>query len=180
MKKIIIVLLIILTLFGCGLKNTPKDVVENYLDKYNTLDDNVLNDLQTSIANENLSQTNANTYKEILTRQYKDLKYEIKDESIDGNNALVTVKITVYDLYKSQKDSELYMNENINDFYDINNMFDNELYMKHKLSQMLKQDKTIDYEITFYLENIEQEWVLKEPNRDVIEKIHGLYNYENN
>ena len=37
----------------------------------------------------------------------------------------------------------------------------------------------MDYDITFKLVKKDKEWVLQTPDRVTLEKIHGLYNYEN-
>ena len=179
MKKILIVSLLIFTLVGCGFKKTPSDKVEKYLDNYVSLSEDVNMDLDTTIKGENLSETNASIYKEVLQKQYKNLKYEIKDEMVDGKDATVIVKITVYDLYKSGKESDEYMNDHTNEFNDENNMFDLDKFNKYKLENMLKMNDTIDYEITFKLTKSSGEWVIEEPNREVLSKIHGLYDYEN-
>src|SRR5574344_209198 len=100
MKKIGIILSL-LFLSACSLSNTPSGKVEAYLNQFNSLSDSVTQDIETSTAAENLSSSNQAIYKEVLTRQYKDMKYEIKDEAIDGDNTTVKVKVTVYDLYKS-------------------------------------------------------------------------------
>ena len=49
-KKIFIFLLITLFLLGCdNVKNTPTSKVESFLNKYQTLDKNVLKDLGTCV-----------------------------------------------------------------------------------------------------------------------------------
>ena len=179
MKKLLVTLLFILSLFGCSLSNTPSGKVEAYLNKYNSLSDEVLADMETKVLNENLSTENRETYKQVLTRAYQNLKYEIKDESIDGNKAEVLVKITVYDLYKADRDSLNYMNEHLEEFNDVNNNFDNDLYNKYRLGEMLKVTDTVDYEIKFNLNKTDDDWVMQDLDRDSLEKIHGLYNYTN-
>ena len=102
MKKLILISFLVLMLFGCSLMETPSSKVEEYLDNYNSLNDDVLSNLDTTVEDENLSEDNKTIYKQVLKRQYKDLKYEIKDEIIDGDNAQVVTKITVYDLLKKE------------------------------------------------------------------------------
>ena len=59
-------------------------------------------------------------------------------------------------------------------------MFTNEEnYTKYKLNAMLKASDTVDYEITFYLKKENGDWVIQNLDRVTLEKIHGLYNYEN-
>lgn len=177
MKKILLLCICLISLCSCSLTSSPKSKVEAYLGKYNTLNEDVVSDIDNVIASENLSVGNQTIYKDVLKRQYQDMKYKIKDEKIDGDNAVVTVSITVYDLYKSQKMSSTYLNEHINDYY-VDNVFDEENYVKYRLDNMLKTADTIDYEITFALKKQDDSWVLNAPDTNTLEKLHGLYNYD--
>ncbi len=178
MKKFIAVLLTVLLLSGCGLTNTPTAKVKAFLNNYNNLSDDVVADLETKVEAENISDENKNVYKDVLRRQYKDMKYEIKDENIDGDKATVKVKITVYDLYKIDKDTVNYMNNNAGEFMDENGMYSENIFNKYRIGEMLKTNNTVDYEVEFYLNKINDEWVVETPDRIVLEKIHGLYNYD--
>jgi len=178
MKKIIVVLLTVL-LIGCNLSNTPSERVEEYFSKYNSLDEKVVLDLDVKIAGEDLSDENKETYKKVLLNQFENLKYEIKDESINGDKAEVLAKITVIDLFKVENESLNYMNENNSEFYDTNNMFDKEAFNTYRLGKMMDAKDTVSYDIRFYLNKVNDEWIIKELNRDDLEKIHGLYDYKN-
>lgn len=178
MKKIIVLLISLVALSACSLSNTPSGKVEAYLNQYNSLNETVKADMESKITGENLSSDNQTIYRSVLTRQYQDMKYEMKDEKIDGDKATVTVKITVYDLYKLDKDSYNYLNEHQDEF-TINGMYDEDTYSKYKLNNMLNTNEKINYEVTFNLNKKDGEWVLENPDRTTLEKIHGLYNYEN-
>lgn len=179
MKKIIVIFLLLVSFTGCSLSNTPSSKVEAYLDSYNSLTEEVKQDLETKVSVENLNSENKKVYKEILTKQYKDLKYTIKDESIDGDKAIVKVNLNVYDLYRVSKEAEDYMKENPNEFYD-NNTFSQDKFNTYKLNNMVDYKERVDYEIDFELNKIDGTWTLKEPSRDVLEKLHGFYDYETN
>ncbi len=120
MKKILICCLLLFSLASCSFSNTPTGKVEKYLNEYNSLSDNVLQDIEIKAANETISKENKENYIKALKRQYQDLKYEIKDESIDGDKATVTVKITVYDFYKVNKNVNDYVQQNNEKFLDAN------------------------------------------------------------
>ena len=110
MKKTIkISLYIVLTLIitGCGM--SAKKTVESYLNKYNTLNPEVLNSMDSIIENENLNEENAHIYEDVFKKQYTDLLYKVTDEKYDGNEATISVKIKVYDLYKVQKETSNYL-----------------------------------------------------------------------
>lgn len=178
MKKIIL-LIMLLILVGCSLSNTPSSVVSGYLDDFNTLSDSVILDIESKVSNESLSNKNKDTYKKVLSRSYQDMEYEIKDESINGEKAIVIVKVSVYDLYKADIDSLNYMNENMNEFYKMDNTFDNDLYDEYRLNNMLNTKDKVEYEITFNLYKNNGEWTLENPDRVILEKLNGLYNYSN-
>lgn len=171
-------MLIILLTTACSLTQTPTDKVKSFLNQYSNLSDNVLTDLDTKVASENLSSELQKVYTDVLKRQYKNIKYEIKDEKIDGDKATVITKITVYDLYKIDKDSLNYMNNNLSEFNNTNGVYDDNMFNKYRLNEMLKTDITVDYEIEFHLNKVEGEWILESPDRETLEKIHGLYNYD--
>lgn len=180
MKKIIKTLIIVFMLTACSMSNTPKSKVEIYLNQFNSLSENVKKDLETSVASENLSDSNKDIYRKVLERQYKNIKYDIKDEQINGDNATVTVQITVYDFYKSNNNVEKYYAEHTDEFTtDNGTTIDLEKYTKYRLDEMLKMDETVDYEIKFNLNKEDGEWVIQNPDRTTLEKIHGLYDYEN-
>lgn len=178
-SKITILLLTIILLTACSFgTNTAKMAVEDYLNEYQNLSADVLNDMEKVIENESLTDDQKNIYREILKRQYQNLKYEIISESYDENNAVVTTKINVYDLYKSQKESSEYLKEHINEFYS-NGKYDNNLYLTYKLNKMKNSQDRIDYTIDFNVVLEDNLWKIKEISSNDLEKIHGIYNYEN-
>ncbi len=179
MKKTIMILFSVL-LFGCSLTNTPTSSVQRYLNNYISLSDDVLMDLETTISSEDLSNNNREIYKNVLLKQYKDMKYEIKDESIKDNKAEVLVKITVYDLFMTEVESSNYLNNHPDEFNDVNLEFDKDLFNTYRINQMLKTNNRVDYEILFKLNKVDGEWIILELDRDDLEKLHGLYNYKNN
>ena len=52
-------------------------------------------------------------------------------------------------------------------------------YTKYRLEEMLKMNDTVDYEIKIRLNKEDDEWIIQNPDRETLEKIHGLYDYEN-
>ena len=177
MKKILFIL-IVLTLSACNISNTPSSVVEKYLNNYKNISDEVIDDLEITLSNEDLSNINRENYKKALLRVYENLSYEILDESINGDKAEVQVHIKVIDLYKEEKESNDYMLNNVNEFYNASQEFDNDLYNTYRIEKMQKALDKIDYNIIFKVNKKEGVWILEEPNRDVIEKLNGLYNYD--
>lgn len=159
------------------MKDTPKDRVKEYLDKYVKNDDVIKDDIDTFLANSTYDEDGKDRYKEILLNHYKELKYDIKDETINGDNASVETKITVYDNYLVSKDANAYLLEHADEF-NTNGAYDESKFLKYKLDMMNKNEKKVDYTITFSLTKEDNKWVLNQPSNLVLEKIHGIYNYE--
>ena len=177
MKKILLTIMSIFLLSACSLSNNPSSKVEAYLNQYNNLSDNVKLDLESKVASENLSDENKKVYKDLLTKQYKNMKYETKDKTINADEATVKVKITVIDYFKAQKESDDYLKENPSEFYDENQIFSDELFNTYKLKKMDEVKDTVDYDITINLNKVDGQWKLESPDRIILEKIHGLYDY---
>ena len=175
MKKILFVLLLILYSSACNLLNTPSSVVESYLNKYTSLSEDVLTNMETTILNEELSSSNRDIYKQVLLRSYENLKYEIKDETIDADKAEVLVSIKVYDLNKTNQEARNYLNEHPDDFEDINHNFMEEEFNSYRLNAMLNTNDMVEYDVKFKLTKKDNEWILNPLDRSTLEKIHGLY-----
>ncbi len=176
MKKIIVLFMMIMSLFGCNLSNTPTNEVEKYLDNFKKLSDDVLLDVDNVVSGEDLNSENKETYKKVLLRQYENMKYDVTSENIDGNNATVKVNVTVFDYYKTSENANTYMNEHVNEFNDVNGIFDNNLFNTYRLGELLKTNDVTTHEITFYLKkDTNGNWVLENPNKETLEKLNGFY-----
>ena len=77
MKKIIVFLLALLLITGCeigtDMSNTPTKRVENYLDSYQSLDDNILNDLDTLLVDLDYTVEQKDSYRELMKNHYQNL-----------------------------------------------------------------------------------------------------------
>jgi len=183
MKKVYKLLLVVgicLVLVGCGcMKKTAKGAVQDYLNQYKNLSSNVISSMDDVVNDENLTDSQKEKYRDILKRQYQDLKYEIVNEKYDGDNATVEVKITVYDLYKVQKDANNYLTNNGDEFKE-NGVYSNDLFMNYKLDKMKKVTDTIDYNIIFnVIKDDKGNYKVNDLSNSDLEKIHGVYNYDN-
>ena len=110
MKKVVSVisiLVISLIMVGCScMKTTAKGAVESFLDQYRNLSSSVITDMDEVVDKETeLTEEQKEKYRDVLKKQYSDLEYEIVNENYDGDKAVVETKITVYDLYKAQRDA---------------------------------------------------------------------------
>lgn len=171
MKKIFLFvfgLLVLLT--GCNtLINTPTKKVEELLSKYQIVDqdissevDNLLNDEVTLTSDEKVK------YKDIISKQYKNLVYTIKDETVDGDNAIVTVEIEVLD-YKKVIDE-------VDSKYSNDVTLDRSNYNAMKIDALSKAKEKVKYTLEI---NVRKD---KDGNWEVVgltssdrKKIQGMY-----
>ncbi|MDE5539046.1 MAG: hypothetical protein K2J20_00995 [Bacilli bacterium] len=178
MKKLIIILSCLFLAVGCGCMNDKAaDAVEKYLNDYKGLTDDVLSSVDELVSKENLNDTQRDTYKEVIKREYKDLMYTIENEDYDGDTAKVTVKITVYDLYKAQTNASTYLTEHQDEFLT-DGAYDANKYLDYKLEQMKNFNETVSYTIVIKTIKVDGKWQVEQPDNEVLEKIHGIYNYE--
>lgn len=182
MKKTILIMVLLLMSFGCScsllnMDNTPKQKVEALLEKYQKNDEVVLTELDDYIATQSLTEDQQDVYRDILKKQYTDLKYRDVEEKIDGDEATVTATIVVYDLFGVQKEAESYLQKNATEFQDENKEYDKELFIDYKLKNMKDNTKTVEYDLTFTLNKIDGEWTVNQIDTDNLEKIHGIYDY---
>lgn len=181
MKKFLIsflgILLVLTT--GCDqIDNNPTKQVEDLMSKYQTLDDDVMDDLNTVVDTEkDLSDEQKNRYKKLLENQYKNLSYTIKDETIDGDNAIVEVEIQVTDLSKAMAESEIYLDEHEEEFLDDNNQFSQSKYTDYKLEKLESANTKVKYTLELTLTKINDEWEVDNLTETERQKIHGIYNY---
>lgn len=181
MKRLLLCLMLVLSMFfvsGCGMEKSARDVAIEYLELYRTKDKVVMDELGEFIENENLNDTQKEKYKEILEREYGTLMYKVVDEQYEGNVAFITMEITVIDLYKSQEESAKYFNENPTKFNDEDGEYDRDLYTDYKLDMMSKETDTITYTIDIKVEKDGDDWKVVQLSNESLEKIHGIYNYE--
>ena len=167
MKKVFCLLVSLILFSACGM-NTAKNSVEEYLKKYKTLDSEVLVDLENVIDSENLSEIDEDKY------------YEILEEEYDGDTAYVTVKISVYDLYKAAKEASDYLATNKDAFNDEDGNYSEELFTSYKLDKMKNTTEKVDYTITFTVKKENDTYVVSQPTENDLLKIHGIYNYDLN
>lgn len=181
MKKIVIAFVMLILLTGCNndLMNTPTKRVETLLNNYVTLDSKVLSDLDETLLTETvMTNDQKSRYRDILKKQYQNLSYEIKDETIDGDVATVEVEIKVYDYQKIVTEAETYLASNPSDFLqDDNKTTDIGKFNDYKLEQLENAKDKVTYTLNLTLKKVDDKWVLDDLTDTEISKIHGLYAY---
>lgn len=179
MKKllsVILAILFIMSLSGC--KDSAVKAVENYLNEYNSLSDNVISDMMDVVKDEDINDKQKGIYQDIFKKQYQDLTYTIDKEEYNGDEAVITVTVNVYDLYKAQKDSSEYLRGHQDEFNNEDGNYDIGKFIDYKLDQMKNMTDKIDYTIEFYVVKTSDGWVVSNLSNTDLEKIHGIYNYE--
>ena len=197
MKKVMkIFLVVIFSLFivGCGnIMSTPTNKVEEFLGKYQNMDDDVTIQLDEVLDSEDMSSEQKEKYRSILEKQYQNLSYKIKNEEINGDNATVDVEIKVLDYATTINDAKKYYEEHkeeidkkYNEEHKDNVVEDavqgveealekSAAYIDYKLKELENVTDTISYDITFYLSKENGKWKIQDLSDVDLKKIHGLY-----
>jgi len=179
MKKLLLLSISLFLFVGCACTNmmsTPTTVVEDYLHKYQMLDDSVLAQLTDVLDMDNLSDENRDAYEGVIKNQYEDLSYKIKNETIDGDDATVEVEIEVYDYQSIINDADDYLKEHEEEFYDSDNKVDEDKYMAYKIGRLKDTKDKVKYTIEFTLtKDKNNKWILNDLSETDRLKLHGLY-----
>lgn len=200
-SKIFIVIFLVLSLFtGCGnMENTPTKKVEELLGKYQSMDSEVLAQLDSVISSDsNMNDDQKKEYRSLLEKQYQNLSYKIKDENIDGDTATVDVEIEVLDYATNISESKKYYQEHRDEFKDNkkNDYSDNDSlvedakdalddakdsienmssYIDYKIKQLKTVNDKTKYTITFNLTKVDGKWKVDDLSDVDRQKLHGLY-----
>lgn len=183
MKKIAwaFTMLMIVLMSGCGEKtvlDTPTKKVEAFFANYQSLDDEVLTQLDETIdKDDTLSDDQKDEYRDLMKKHYQNLKYDVKDEVIDGDKATVTVEIEVTDYTKVMADSDQYLEENKDTFNDEEGNYDETLFTKYRLDKLKEATDTVKYTLDMTLTKVDDEWQLDDISDIDEKKIHGMYEY---
>ena len=165
-KKLLLFALPIFLLIGCEMANTPTSKVENLFSKYQKIDPDIDEGINSILEEQNLNKERKDRYRAILEKQYKNLTYQIKDEEIDGDTATVTVEIEVTDLKKS-----------ISDLVYDSNIYTKDTYDEEKLNRLEQAKDKVKYtlELTLTKNDRDEEWKLNALTNEDIKKIQGMY-----
>lgn len=179
MKKIILFLGTLLFVVGCdNLMNTPTKKVEEFLNKYQTMSNEVMEQLNYTLdENYTLTETQKEKYKNIMKKQYKDLIYTIKEETTDGDTSMVKVEIEVYDYKKALEKADDYLITNQDNFINEEGSVNNEMFMDYKISEIENQTERVKYTLELTLTKQEDIWEMNEITEIDRQKIHGIYSY---
>ena len=130
-------LFLIFLLSGC-VSNDAKTPVKEYLNAYQNHSDKVTISLNELIKNENLTKEQQDIYELIMKKQYVDLAYHIDNVTYDGNKAIVTATIEVYDYNHSKEEAQKEYENNP----ELN-------YKDLQLTYMKRENKRIKYIVLY-------------------------------
>lgn len=168
MKKILGVFIFLLLLVGCSLSNSPTSKVEDLISKYQSLDSDIKNGIDNVLEEETLTNNQKERYRKLIEKQYKNLTYQIKDEKIDGDTAIITTEIEVLDYKKATNETSTYYLDKKD--YTVEEYNDTKLNNLEKIKD--KVTYTIDFEVK---KDKDGNWQLSSLNNETIKKIQGMY-----
>ena len=178
MKKALIVFLTFLFLVGCTVATTsssPTKVVERLLGKYQSLNEEVIKQLNQVLDSQNITKEQKKEYRDLMKKQYQNLTYNIKKETIDDETAVVSVEIEVFNFAKANNETEVYVSGHEEDFLDDNNQLSDVLYQNYKIDQLKNVKERTKYTLDLSLTKEDDIWKLDELSDMERQKIHGLY-----
>lgn len=184
MRKILLVgLSIFFFVTGCSYEgtmlNTPTKKVEMFFSNYQTLNQDVMDDLDKVVDEEERFNTKQREiYRELMKKHYQAIQYDVKDERINGDEAEVRTEIEVIDYSKILKNTDRYLQEHRDEFLDEKGQYDETKYMDYRLEQLKEAKETVKYDMTFYLTKKDKEWQMDPLTTEQEQKIHGMYDYE--
>ncbi len=164
MKKRSLIFFLLLALFitGCNLGNNPTARVEEYLGKYQMLENDIEISYVQLIGDVEIDDDLKERYEKVIQHQYRNLSYEIKEEKIDGDTATVTTEIEVADFKKILED---------------NRVDDNTTKKIHQnvLKKLEKASEKVTYTIDFIVKkNKEGTWTVEKLEATDQNKLLGM------
>lgn len=179
MKKYILVLVaLVMFLTGCVIGDaTPSDEVRDFLNRYKENDTVIVNELNDYLSNTDYTEDQRKDYKDVYLRQYSNLEYDIKDEVINGDKAVVTVQIKVFDYYKTNTTVDDYFVTNNNEFVLEDGLVDNDKMFNYRLNKLLSTTNTVEYTMEINLTKVDGNWEVQALSQDDLNKLHGVFEY---
>lgn len=196
-KIVVCAFILLLVIVGCSNNmSTPTNKVEEFLGKYQSMDEDVLKQLDQVIKDDDsMNDDQKDKYKALMEKQYQNLSYKIENEDIQGDSATVDVEIEVLDYATTASKAQEYYNEHkeeIEEKYndkkeDNDNSLENAgddvlqaveesvAYINYKLEELETANDTVTYNMTFYLTKEDGEWILQDISDLDRKKLHGLY-----
>lgn len=180
MKKFFYLLVIVLVT-ACGVEdmsNTPTRQTELFLQRYQSLDAGVMNDLDRVIAEEvNFNTNQRDRYRKLMSSHYEDLTFNIKNEEVNGDDAIVTVEIEVRDYSRAVENADQYLESNPDEFSDDLGEHDLERFVDYKIGLLEESEEKVKYTLNISLNKVDGKWKVNQLSQTDLDKINGMYRY---
>ena len=164
-KRIALFSVVLFLLVGCSMSNTPTSNVEALFSKYQQVDIDIDNGIDTILDEQDLTEEHRDRYRRIIEKQYKNMSYEVKNETIDGDNATVTVEIEVIDYKRT-----------IADLTFDSTIYTKESFDEEKLTRLENASDKVTYTLELTLtKDSDGIWQLNALTEEQIKKIQGMY-----
>lgn len=177
---IVLLVLLIIAVFVGFIRSrvsstSPVGMTESYLKKYQKEDKSLTSKI-TYPFSDKLNSNQEQRYKEIIKKQYRNIKYNISDEYVGDIDANITVEITVVDLKSEYEKANSYVLAHKDNYLNPEGNLDDEKVTNYKLEKLEKAIDKIDYSIVInYYKNDKNQWVMSELSSSDLEKINGTF-----
>lgn len=150
------------------MNNTPSSKVEELMAKYQSLDADIENEIEGVLSDLNLTLNQKKDFRKLLRNQYKNLSYNIKDEEVDGDSAIVSVEVEVIDY----KDAITV----VDDSYIGRDDYTVEEYNNDKIKELKKAKEKVTYNLDIELnKDSNGEWNVLSLSNLEKKKLQGMY-----
>jgi hypothetical protein len=181
MKKILSLLGIIILLTGCDLSkmyNTPTKQAEMFLSKYQTLDKDVMDDLDYVVDEEDsFNEEQRDAYRKLMKKHYQNMIYTIKDEEVNGDIATVEVEIEVTDYSKIIAETKVYLQNNPKEFQKNDGIYDRTKFIDYQLNKLKDAKEKVKYTLYLSFSKVDGKWMINPLSKSEKDKINGIYVY---
>lgn len=170
---VIAIAIIVVGILGIGMllkggdNKTPIDLTKDFFNKYKKCDSEVVNKIEYPF-NDELTDAQLKKYKELIKSQYMALDYEIAEEHIGEEDAIVKVQFNVLDYKSSYDKATSYLSLYGQDKSD-------EKKVEYKLKEMEKTQEKEKYSIEFTFHKLDGKWHMMDLTDSDFQKLAGIF-----
>lgn len=167
-----IVVLIVLVLVGLFVltrtsSKSPLDLTLDFMNKYKNASSEVMNEVKYPF-NDELSDAQLTTYKDLIRSQYKSMTYEIVNETVGEVDAIIKVDFDVFDYASSYDKANSYLS-----LYGKDMSLEKQI--NYKLKEMSKTKEKVTYSIEFKYYKLDGVWYMTDFNKADLSKLSGTF-----
>lgn len=156
----------IFVLTGVSSKS-PTDLTLEFMNKYKNASSEVMNQVKYPY-NDDLSDTQFNTYKDLIRSQYKSMTYRIDDETVGEVDAIIKVDFDVFDYASSYDKASSYLSLYGKDM-------SLEKQVNYKLKEMSNTKEKVTYSIEFKYYKLDGVWYMTDVTSADLSKLTGTF-----